>query len=305
MNELLHQYFIEIEKITKYQNYIIIEDIHKKQYLVKVKDSNKEIILSFFKEIDFSYYVPLLNDYEDSYEIYPYYEDHVGDSSYKAKELIHALIDLQLKSMDYQEYSLEQLKEYYENKVLELDELMNYYSKLNDTILENTLSPSSYLLLIHISDFYQNISISRMEIEKWYSYQDTRIRISYIIGNVSLKYFKVGDYKYFIDLSRVRRDIYLYDMIEFIQNEILNVDMISLFEEYQSKLNLSFSEYSFLFSSILIPNKIELTDYCYFDTIKIRNEINRIQKLRNFYLEENKKYQEANKEEFKEKDKDI
>ncbi len=306
MNEILDKYSISIHKISKYLNYSIIEDYQNKKYLIKIKDSNLDKIFSYLKEMDYPYYVPFLNDKNDSYQIYPYYEDHIYDNSYKGKEIINAICDLELKSMEYHDYSLEQLKEYYDQKVKELDDLMNYYLSLQETIENsNSFSPSSYFLLLHISEFYHNIRFSRYELERWYSFEEKRMRTSYLIGDVSFSNFRIGDKKYFIDYKNYKRDFFLEDIISFYRKEGLLIDMISLFDLYQSKISLTRSEKSFFFFRLLIPNKVSIHDNSYSDCIKIRREIDFMNKSREFYLKENKEDEETNQKEFKQENEDI
>ena len=156
-----------------------------------------------------------------------------------------------------------------------------------------------------MSEFYQNIEYSRREIEKFFQYQNVRIRTSYQIGDVSLSNFRVGEKKYFLNLLDMKKDLLSLDLISYYRRDGLFFDMISFFDLYQAKIHFDFSELSFFFSKVLIPNRLELSNSSYLDTIRIRREIDYLRKVRDFYLEENKKYQETDQEKFKEKNEDI
>ena len=303
MNSLLEEYSIKYEKITKYKAYYIVEDsFNNKKYLIRKRNSNNKEIINYLESINYPYYLPIINSYEDNYLIYPFYED-INIS--KDKEIIKAIGLLEKDSISYVEYLDIEIDKYYKEKVEELDSLMNYYSLLQDNLEENELSPSSYLLLINMSCFYKNLSLARGELEKWYLNKNKKYRTSYVIGNVLLDNFIGGDKNYFINIDNFRRDYFLTDIIFFFRNDILKIDINSLFKYYQEIIELEDYELSFLYFNLLIPRKIEFSNDNYLDTIKIRKEIDSINKIRKFYLEENKEYQETYKDEFKEKDEYI
>ena len=294
MKEIINKYNIEVKKINKINNIIVIEDYNGEKYLIKKKDLNNNELISYLKEINYPYYISYINNDGDLYEIYPYYENSLEDLSYKGKKLVEAIVVLQKRSIEYKDYSLDFIKNYYDNKVKELDELFNYYSSLQDKIENNILDPSTYLLLINISNIYQNINIARGELEKWYLDNEKRIRVSYLIGDCSFNNFVVGEKEYFINFNDNNKEIFLYDFINFFRNAIYYINVIPLFDYYKSELNINFYELSFFYFNILMPNKIEFVNDSYINTIKVHKELDYIIKSRDFYLEENKKYQEAN-----------
>ena len=305
MNDFLKKYLIDVIRISKVKDYTIVEDKEGKKYLILRRDKDVGDIYSYLEEIGYPYYLSILNHIDENFLLYPYYSDRVDDISYKAKLLLEGILFLQLKSIEYKDTSLEFISTIYEKSVNELDSLMDYYSKLQENMEKGPFSPSTYFLLNHISEFYQNIEYSRREIENFFQYQEMRIRTSYQIGNVCLSNFRVGEKKYFLNLLNMKKDLLSLDLISFYRMDGLSFDMISLFDLYQAKIPFDSSELSFFFSKVLIPDRLELSNSSYLDTIKIRREIDYLRRVREFYLEENKKYQETNQEKFKEKNEDI
>lgn len=305
MNNFYQKYLKDVLKIIKYKDYIILEDRDGKKYYILKGNKEVEDVYSYLEEIQYPYSVDYINNIEESYLLFPYYEDSINDISYKAKILIEGILFLQLKSIEYRDVSSELISEMYDKSVRKLDSLMEYYNTLQDTIEKGPFSPSTYFLLNHISEFYLNIEYSRREIEKFYRYQNGRLRYSYQINKPYLNNFRVGERKYFLNLLDMKKDLLYLDLISFFRMDGLLFDMISFFDLYQNKISFDFFELSFFFSKILIPNRLELSSSSYLDTIKIRREIDYLRKVREFYLEENKKYQETNQEEFKEKNEDI
>ena len=132
MNDFLKKYEIDVSKITKFKDDTIVEDVNGGRYLILKRDRDVHELYSYLEEIHYPYYLPVLNHINDSFLLYPYYPDRVDDISYKAKVLLEGVLFLQLKSIEYQDTSLEYISSIYEKCVNELDSLMEYYSKLQE-----------------------------------------------------------------------------------------------------------------------------------------------------------------------------
>jgi len=301
LEEFLNEYNLEVTKITYYNNYIIIETINDK-YLLKVKDSNKKELFDYLESINYSYYLPIINSYSDYYELYPYYDDKVQDQYTKAKKIVEAFALLQMKSLVYVDYNEDRIKGIYENLVNEIDVTMKYYLDLQDYIEQFSFpNPAYYLLIKNLSNFYELLRKGRLYLDKWYEKTSTEsIRESLLINNLSLDNFRFGDYSYFIDYKDVSKDLVIYDFVNFYKEEIINLDMISLFDYYKTIFKITISEFYLICALISIPIKIKFSRNAYNDTVRVRRVIDYVIKTLNFISEEDKKYQETNEDKLEE-----
>ena len=83
ISECCKKYSIKLKHIKRWNNYIILYG-ENGNYLLKEKDNDKEKLYSTLESIQYPYYLPLLNSYQDSYELYSYYEEEVYDNNIKS-----------------------------------------------------------------------------------------------------------------------------------------------------------------------------------------------------------------------------
>ncbi len=304
IKECLAKYDIQIKKISYFEKYIII-DSGTAKYLLKLKDSNKEELFNHLKQINYSYFMPMINDYSDYYELYPYYDDNIGGNYTKAKELLYALAILHLKTTTYLEYSQDEMKEMYENTNILIDTLGKYYLDLQDYFEGiEFLSPGQYLLMKNISKVHYLLRIAKKNLDDWFKELES-VREVLLLNNVSLNNFRVGERSYFIDFKEAKNGLVVYDLVNFYKNEVLNVDFVSLFDFYTSKYRLNKDELELFYALICIPEKIVFTKNNYQDSLKVRKFVDYVNVTLNFILEKDKEYQEADQEKLKEENKNV
>ena len=306
IKDILSDNNIDVKKITYHDKYVIVENSENK-YLIKSRDSNKSEIFDYLKSIKYPYYLDIVNSYNDYYEIYPYYDDKVIDKYNKGKKLIEALSLLQLKSLAYKEYSEDSIKEIYENLVEEIDNTMKYYLDLQDYIEEFIFpNPAYYLLIKNISKFYELLRLGRLSLDQWYqNIKDKKLREVLLISNVCLNNFCFGDYSYFIDYKDAHWGLVSYNFAGFYKKDLFSVDMVSLFDYYKTLFNFEENDYYLLCALISIPIKIKFSRNAYNDTVFVRRVVDYVLKTIEFISEENEKYQEANKDKFKQENENI
>lgn len=303
ISECVEYYGLDIKKREYIDDYIILYCADDKKYLLKNKDSNKEELFNYLKSINYRYYLDIINSYNDSYELYPYYEDKINDNYNKCKEIINALISLHLNSFSYINLNnngdfIRQIYEEYNSKI---DITMKYYLDLQDYIDEmDFLLPQYYLLIINISKIYNLLKFSKSKLDDWYQSKIERYREVVCVGDVSCDNFRFGEKSYFIDWKNSNNNLIVYDFVEFYKSEYNDVDMISLFNMYNSKINFTSDEFSLFLSIISIPDIIKFGKDNYNDTIRVRKLIDYVDKTNHFVLEEDEKNQKANEQEFKE-----
>jgi hypothetical protein len=298
LDECLSEFNIEIKKVIYKKNYIIIESTDSK-YLLKIRDSNKKKLFQYLESIGFKYYLPLINDYDDYFELYNYYDDKVDDNT-KGKEMIFALCSLHLKSVISSTYSRDDIKRIYEEKVLEIDNMMRYYLDLQDYIDTMSFPTASYYLLIkNISKIYELLRRGRIYLDNWYNIDDTNYNEVLLLNNLSLDDFRVGDVSYFLNIKDFDWSLAVYDLEKFYKSNFNVLDIKGLIKLYDSNCRMDNKNILLFNSLICIPWKINFSNNIYLDTIEVRKLIDYVT-ITLDYLEENKEDEKANKDEFKE-----
>lgn len=296
IKECLSKYDIRTKKLTYLDNYVIINS-DQSNYLLKMKDSDKEHLFNYLNQVRYDYFLPIENNYNDYYELYPYYKDNITDKYIKAKELIYALAILHLKTTTYVEYNHDNFKEIYEELNIRIDNTMKYYLDLQD-YLEGIefISPAQYLLLKNISSFYQLLRIAKNNLENWFSIENRNVREVLLIKNVSLNNFRVGDRSYFINYKDATKGLVVYDLISFYRKEAINVDFLSLFSFYNSKYQLAQDEVNLFFAVICIPERVVFTKNNYQDCLMVKKIVDYVLLTLSFASEKNKENEETYKD---------
>lgn len=300
IRDCLRELGIDAKKVTYLGNYVVVDSLNDK-YLIKKKDSNKEELFNYLRQVNYDYFLPLENNYEDYYELYRYYDDNVSDKYLKAKELIYALVILHLKTTNYVDYNHDKFREIYEELNIRIDNIMKYYLDLQD-YLEGVefLSPAQYLLIRNMSKYYELIRMAKYRLDSWFNTDNQKVREVVLIKNVGLDNFRVGDKTYFVDYKDVSRGLVVYDLISFYRREAINVDFPSLFNIYNSKYQLTSDELDLFFSVICIPEKIMFSKNNYQDTLRVRKITDYVLMTLSFVSEKYKENEKAYEEKFKE-----
>ena len=296
LKELLNRNNIVIKKITYKNNSIIIET-EKEKYIIKDKKNIKtKELYTYLNNRNFNNYIPLEID-DSNIEIYKYIEEKNISKEEKAIDLIYVMSMLHVKTTSYKEVILDDVKKIYEEINNRINYLYKYYNNMQDNIESKTYySPEEYLLIRNISYIYNSLDYSKLKIEKWYELkkQETKERVVQLHNNLSIDHVIEGDKTYLISWKKAKKDIVIYDFINFYKNEYLNLEMNSLFKIYQSKYKYTKDEEQ-LFSSILsLPYKIEFKSDHYINNQITKKLIKYIIKTKKFLLEEYEKSEEIN-----------
>ena len=166
ISECCKKYSIKLKHIKRWNNYIILYG-ENGNYLLKEKDNDKEKLYSTLESIQYPYYLPLLNSYQDSYELYSYYEEEVYDNNIKSKEFLKGLILLHKESVYNDEVSDIYINDYYDKIKKGIDEQIQFYFNLQNNIeVEGFPRLDYYYLLLNISSFYKilNIALDKLDL---------------------------------------------------------------------------------------------------------------------------------------------
>lgn len=279
----------------KSKSQIIISDTNK--YVKKIKQSNKKELFNYLNNKGFKNYLPIIEE-TNEYEIYRYILEEDFPKEDKAIEIVKTLSMLHTLTTTYQEINQNKIKELYEQTLNNLSELKTYYLELQDHIeTKEFFSPAEHLLMNNISNIYKAINYSNYKLEEWYQLIKTKKFQRYVQlhNNISLEHALKEEMLYFINWDTSKKDLVIYDFINFYKNEFQNLEMNALFKIYQSKFMYTDDEQLLFESLISMPPKMLFSKNNYINTLKARQLVDYVEKTNMFLLEDNKENQEDNK----------
>ena len=302
IKKILKENNLVLDKIS-YKGHSRILQTNKGKFVLKEKKNNLKEIYDYLNVKKYYNYLPINNNYEDNYELYPYIEEINTDKSSKAVDMIHEVAMLHVKTTTYEEINLDEIKKLYEDTNKKIDYLYKYYLDLQDYIENNVyMAPAEYLLIRNISMIYQLLRFSKEKLDKWYGIKEKLKKERFVLlnNNLKLEHFLEGENNYFINWNKAKRGIVVYDFLNFFHSNYLELDMKSLYDLYQMKYRFTEDEEDLFLSLLAIPFKVDFKDSNYINTIKVKNLVVYLNKVMVFVLEENEKYQEKNEYKFKE-----
>lgn len=299
MNKLFTELKDNNYQITsiKYLEENIVVICHEKKYLLIKKENYNEETIEYLNSIGCDYYLPIIQELSDYY-LCNYYE-----SDNNVRYLVLALADIHLKSIKTVNY--QNKESFFNNKVREIDNLMNYYLNLQDYIEEMYYTRKDYYeMIISISKVYNILRTSRYFLDKWNDSNSIEYREVFLIGNIDLKNFVHNDKSYFLNLKNTSKGNLIKDIVllyKFFDND----DIYELFELYNNKIKLTEEELYLFLSSICLLPMIKFSNNVNYNLGMIKRFYEYIDKTMTFVLEKDKEYQEANEEIFKQENNNI
>lgn len=306
VNLLLDKYGININKYSYKNNAIIISSDKGDYVLKKKKRDDKKEIFDYLSSRGFSSFLFPINNFDDDYEIYDFLTEVKTLNEEKAIHLIDILSELQIRTTTYKEFTLDEIKEIYEEKKELVDFFFQYYNELEE-VFSNEIYPApyQYLLLNNVSKIYNSLQYSKMLIEEWYSEitKNKKRRIVLLHNHLTMEHFIDSDKTKasLINFDYSKYGSPIYDFIIFYKKHYSNLDMNSLFNIYQHRYPYTKEELLLLFIELIIPNKINLNNNVCKNTLVINELVNYTDMTREFILKQEKKYKKEDKEKFNQK----
>lgn len=273
----------EINKLTIKSNAKIIDN---KIVVKDIKNKNIHKIYRYLKSRSFDYFPEPLEVCPD-YEIYPYIEDTDEPIEQKAIDLTYLISLLHNKTTFYREVDIDNNKRIYEEILVRLEYLNNYYTDLITLIEKEVyMSPSSYLIARNINIIFESIYFAKSTIEDWYKKieNNKNERVVNIHNNINLDHYRKGDKPYLISWNKSKIDKPIYDLLSFYKNHYLELDFDDLFHYYESNYPLKEEERLLLFTYMAMPPKIEIENNEYKMCIKINKIIDYLYKTSNLIM---------------------
>ena len=261
-----------MNNIKVIDNLIITLKDNKK--ICRKKTSDTTSIQNYLDSKNFHNYINSF--YKDGIETREFIEEVNITSEDKLKELIYVISLLHTKTTHYKNYSLNDIKLFYERITEEILDIKKYY---NDIVEKNDiylfLKPSIRLLINKISLILISLDNSKYFLDKWYEIvkDKQRKRVVFNHNNLKISNFIVSDNSYLINYNNYLIDYPIYDLLSLYKNNYKTIDMTDLFYEYNNKYKLYEEEKYLLFSLLLKINKLNLDDIDIVNTRKINNMI--------------------------------
>lgn len=283
-------------KDISYKNKVkIITLLDNTKYVLKRKTTNIEWVYNYLNSRDFYNYI-INTNINSIYLTYPYIEDNGLAIEDRANDLIKTVSLLHNKTTTYQDIDLDKIKEIYEDISNNINYLDSYYHDMQDYIEgKEFFSPAEYLLIRNISKVYASIYYCKNNLELWYEKVKKNNRQRYVLlhNNLRLDHLIESDQTYLISWDQAKKDLVIYDFVNFYKNEYEKLEMSFLFELYQNKYRYTQDEYLLFTILIALPYKIELNKDNYINTLMVRKLIDYIEIGDSFISKENEKYKKA------------
>jgi len=271
IRDFLEKENINLNKIT-IKNNIKIINTNRGNYVLKKDEKELENTYNYLLSRSFDYFPKIIKQEED-YNIYEYIEDVEEPVEQRILDIITLLTMLHSKTTFYKEIDIDNYKYIYETIDKKLEYLYNYYTDIITLIERNIyMSPSEYIIARNINKIYESINYCKKELDSWYDLiKDKRkVRVVNIHNNLSLEHYIKNDKSYFISWNKNKIDMPIYDLLILYKKYYLDFDFYELFNYYENRYPLTNEERKLLFVLITIPEKLELNENEYKNSIKCR-----------------------------------
>ncbi len=276
INDLLRKLNIKPQKYQKEGKvYIVCDGEHK--YVVK---KNDHPIYEYLNQRNFDYYPNTV--VKDGYEIASFEEEIKRPDEEKILDLVSLVSLLHAKTTYYKSVNEYDFQDIYETLLSEIADVKNYYDNLMDTIeSEIFMSPSSYFLARHITQIYNAISYCEYHLKKWYeeNKNNTKMRQSIIHNNLSLNHYINNK---LISWNQAKFSSPVFDIYHLYKETYCDFVWEEIMKSYHNKYPLKNNELELFYILISIPNKIELNDDEYHNTIVVNRQLEYIDKTGTF-----------------------
>ena len=259
-------------------NVTIVDTVNGK---VVFKKKNNLDIFKYLDSRDFNYYPKIISDDNDSYVMMEYIDSIDMPIEQKLDDMVDLVGLLHSKTTYYQDASIDDYIDIYEDIKNNIEYLYSYYSDLM-TVIESKvfMSPAEYTLSINISKIYKSLSFSNIKIEEWYKKvkEKNKKRLVVLHNNLDLSHFIRNDRPYLISWDKSKIDIPVFDLYKLYKNNI-NFNFEELLKRYEKINPLSDDERDLLIILLSLPDKIEFDESNYNICIRIKNMVKLLTKL--------------------------
>ncbi len=265
-----------MNSILKNRAKIIEEDNTK--YILKPSEKNIEELFEYLRTRNFNN-IPKIIDKTDNGFKYEYINEVKKNNYNKHLDLARVLSNLHYKTAYYKDVSKNKYREIYEKLSDKIEYIEDYYTKLIEEIeMEIYPSPSHYLIQRNYSIINGAINYSKKELKNWFKLVENKPkeRVVVVHNNPKLEHLINGEEDYLINWDNYVVDTPVLDLYKLYNDDKINSDFTSVYEEYSKEFTLTKEEKKLFFILISIPPKIEELDNELLNTRNIKQIINKI-----------------------------
>ena len=258
INKIKKELNCAVKKYSFFDNVKYIETDIGNFIIKKNKDDSKLFIN--LERNDFDNYIDYKYQVED-YNLYPYLDDFDIDDDERGLDIVYLMSKLHNKTSYIKEITIDEIKDIYEKKKIEIKDLKEYYEYLRFITEEKSyLLPTEIYLLKNISIIFICLDLTDKYLEEWYNLMKNkkRIRVSLIHNNINLSHLIENNKPYLISWDNSKYDLPIYDFINFYKEEFDKLNFIDLLKIYKNNINISKEELLMLYIEILMPKKMIL-----------------------------------------------
>lgn len=268
--------------------------VNTKLKKIVIKKRNKNDLYNYLNSRSFRYYPQILKQ-DDDYQISEFVNGVDMPNEQKILDMIDLVSLLHYKTTYYKAIDEDDYKKIYEDISNNIEHLRGYYEDLI-TIIESKqyYSPSELALAINISLVFSSLEYSKAELENWLSLIEKKEKQRFVVlhNNLRLEHFIKNDKAYLISWEKAKIDLPIFDLYKLFKRYSLNYDFESILKKYEKNYPLLKEEKQLLFILISLPDKIELNESEYKNSLKVNNMIESLYKAMKLI----EKYSEAKKE---------
>ncbi len=278
-----------------YKNNLKLVEVDNQKYILKKTNQNEHDVYNYLRSKDYHNFLPPVEK-TSTYDLYQYINTELPTQD-KAIELIYLMSMLHIKTTTFQEITLDKVKEQYEETIQKITYLRDYYLDQQDYIETKVfMSPAEQLLMRNISKIYKALNYAEYKINSWYelkSKQKTE-RIVQLHNNLTTKNILKSQNSYLINWEKSKKGLVVYDFLNFYHNHYFEMEMTSLFREYQAKYKYTADETLLFQSLISLPPKLTFEKTNYINTLNARKVIDYVEITNVFLSEYYKEDKESN-----------
>ncbi len=264
---------------------VAIIDTDKDLLVIKEKNNKQNYkIFDYLSSRGFNYF-PEIIKVTDEFLVSEYVEDIEIPKEQKLIDLIELLALLHSKTTHHKEVDIDDYKHLFEDISNNIEYLNSYYTDMI-TLIENEvyMSPSSYLIARNISKILASLNFCKNELDSWYSLikEKRKQRVVVLHNNLDLSHFIKNNKPYLINWEKSIIDNPIFDLYKLYKRLSLEVDFSDLFIKYEQSYPLLEEEKKLFFILISLPNKINLIDSEYKNTINVSELVDYLYKTEQF-----------------------
>ena len=260
------------------------------------KHFQQEQIYQRLEERNFQHFIKPLYIYHQE-EVFPYIHEKNYRNEEKAIDMMHVLSLLQNKTTFYKEISLDEMKEFYEEKKGKINYLIAYYQDLEELFFKEVFpSPTVYLLQRNLSLLFSSLFFAKETLEEWYQLISSKKyqRQVLVHHRYELSHLLEGETPLLVSLDEMTYGSPVEDFVYFMQKHCLELEMTSLYQLYQQKYPYQKEEFLLLSLLLAIPPQLKL-DASYQTTVLMATAFQKMNCCREFLLKQNERHQHEHK----------